>query len=207
MLSTDESLQISGEAADEASLIDHLSHFNPEIVVIDYTAPGFSIDTVVKCLSKDKNLRIVAITPEQSALTLVSAMKAGVMSYVKKDCSLQEIADSIKSTAKGERFFCGQVLETIRAESIDVDDSDLAEFTCEPVNLTSRELEIIGYIAEGYTNSQIAEKLFLSAHTVSTHRKNIMQKLGVNNTAAIVMYAVKSRLVSPNKFLFAPNYQ
>jgi len=52
---------------------------------------------------------------------------------------------------------------------------------------------------------EIAEKLFLSPHTVNTHRKNILQKLGVNNTAAIVMYAVKTQLVSPNKFLFSPS--
>jgi DNA-binding CsgD family transcriptional regulator len=66
-------------------------------------------------------------------------------------------------------------------------------------------LEIITLIAEGYTNVEIAEKLFLSPHTVNTHRKNILQKLGVNNTAAIVMYAVKTQLVSPNKFLFSPS--
>jgi DNA-binding CsgD family transcriptional regulator len=72
------------------------------------------------------------------------------------------------------------------------------------VNISERELEIIKLIAEGYTNVEIAEKLFLSPHTVNTHRKNILQKLGINNTAAIVMYAVKTNLVSPNKFLFAP---
>ena len=58
-------------------------------------------------------------------------------------------------------------------------------------------------IAEGKTNNIIAEMLFISTHTVNTHRKNIMQKLGVNNTAAIVMYAVKYRLVSPSEFNFS----
>ena len=58
-------------------------------------------------------------------------------------------------------------------------------------------------IAEGHTNTKIAELLFLSAHTVTTHRKNIMHKLGVKNTAGIVMYAVKSGIVSPNRFLFS----
>jgi DNA-binding CsgD family transcriptional regulator len=81
---------------------------------------------------------------------------------------------------------------------------DIKEFNCEAVNISERELEIIKLIAEGYTNVEIAEKLFLSPHTVNTHRKNILQKLGINNTAAIVMYAVKTNLVSPNKFLFAP---
>ena len=69
--------------------------------------------------------------------------------------------------------------------------------------LSDRESEIIVLIAEGNTNAQIAEMLFLSNHTVGTHRKNIMSKLGVRNTAGIVMYAVKTNLISPNKFLFA----
>ena len=76
------------------------------------------------------------------------------------------------------------------------------QLSCEPISLSEREQEVIKMIAEGYTNAQIAEKIFLSNHTVNTHRKNIMRKLGVNNTAGIVMYAVKTQLVSPNKFLF-----
>ena len=68
--------------------------------------------------------------------------------------------------------------------------------------ISKRESEIIVLISEGFTNTQIAEKLFLSSHTVNTHRKNIMSKLGVKNTAGIVMYAVKMNLISPNKFLF-----
>jgi DNA-binding NarL/FixJ family response regulator len=111
----------------------------------------------------------------------------------------------VRETAAGGRFFCGQILNTIRKESIDVNDLELTEFNCEAVSITERELEIITLIAEGYTNVEIAEKLFLSPHTVNTHRKNILQKLGVNNTAAIVMYAVKTQLVSPNKFLFSPS--
>lgn len=103
----------------------------------------------------------------------------------------------------GNQFFCGQILETIQRANIDVEDINLENFSCEPVVLSERELEIIVKIAEGFTNGQIAELLHLSTHTVNTHRKNIMAKLGVKNTAGIVMYAVKSNLVSPNKFLFA----
>jgi DNA-binding CsgD family transcriptional regulator len=71
--------------------------------------------------------------------------------------------------------------------------------------LSDRETEIIILISEGLTNAQIAEQLFLSNHTINTHRKNIMAKLGVKNTAGIVMFAVKTALVSPNRFLFAIN--
>jgi DNA-binding NarL/FixJ family response regulator len=154
-------------------------------------------------LLKNKEIRFVAITPEQSAQTLVDALRSGVKSYVKKDCDLAEIINAVEETWRGNKFFCGQILETIQRACIDVNDIDFESFSCEPVVLSERENEIIVLIAEGLTNAQIAEQLFLSNHTVNTHRKNIMSKLGVKNTAGIVMYAVKTNLVSPNKFLFA----
>ena len=75
--------------------------------------------------------------------------------------------------------------------------------TCQGLNISERESEIIQLIAKGHTNKQIADQLFLSSHTITTHRKNIMAKLGVNNTAGIVMFAVKEKLVHPNKYLFS----
>lgn len=196
--------QLLGEAGNETELCDMVRNFNPDIILIDFAAKDFSIDVIPRCIKINNRLKFVAITGEQTGNTIVSALRAGVTSYIKKDCDIHEIVDSIKETADGGRFFCGQILQTIRREAIDINDLNLSEFNCEPVAISERELEIIKYIAEGYTNIEIAEKLFLSPHTVNTHRKNILQKLGVNNTASIVMYAVKTNLVSPNKFLFSP---
>ncbi len=199
--------EIVGEALCSEELVEIVRSFGSDVVVIDYTSRGFSIDVLPQILSIDKSIRVLAITPEQSAQTLVDALRSGIMSYVKKDCSIAEIVDAVKETSKGNKFFCGQILETIQDANLDVDDIDYDMFSCEPVTLSERESEIIVLIAEGYTNAQIAEQLFLSNHTVNTHRKNIMAKLGVKNTAGIVMYAVKTNLISPNKFLFAGNAQ
>ncbi len=196
-------IDIVGEAINNEDLFKLISSFETDIVLIDYTSPGFSIDVIPKIVSSFPFVKFVAITPEQSAQTLVDALRSGVSSYVKKDCDISEIINAIKETKQGNKFFCGQVLETIQRASINVDDIDFASFSCEPVLLSERENEIIVYISEGQTNAQIAENLFLSNHTINTHRKNIMAKLGVKNTAGIVMYAVKTQLVSPNKFLFA----
>ena len=103
----------------------------------------------------------------------------------------------------GNQFFCGEILKTINIAKIDVNDLNVDLLTCNSVILTSREKEIIELISEGLTNFDISEKLFISKHTVNTHRKNIMHKIGVKNTAGIVIYAVKSNIISPNKFLFA----
>ena len=203
LLSTERNIQIVGEAKNNEELIALNRAFDASIVLIDYTSRGFSIDVIPQILQKKPDLNVVAITPDQSAQTLVNALRSGVKSYVKKDCDSQEIIDSIRETWRGNKFFCGQILETIREAEIDVNDMDFESFNCEPISLSERETEIITMIAEGLTNVMIADSLYLSNHTINTHRKNIMAKLGVKNTAGIVLYAVKTNLVSPNKFLFA----
>lgn len=202
-LKNDLRIELVGEATSSQGLLDLVKSFETDLIVVDYTSKGFSIDVILKLRTLRKHIRILAITPEQSAQTLVDALRSGVMSYVKKDCSISEIVEAVKETGKGNKFFCGQILETIQLANLNVDDIDLDAFSCEPVVLSDRECQIIVLIAEGNTNTQIADMLFLSNHTVGTHRKNIMSKLGVRNTAGIVMYAVKTNLISPNKFLFA----
>lgn len=193
------------EISNGKQLIDFAHQGGLAVVLIDYTAEGFDINDVIASLRLNPSLKFIGLTYLQSPQTLVDALRGGVMSYIKKDCDLQEISDAVIETAKGNKFFCGKILETISKANLDVDDIDHGVLTCDPVLMSDRENEIIVLIAEGYTNDQIAEMLFLSKHTVNTHRKNILFKLGVKNTAGIVMYAVKTQLVSPNKFLFAAN--
>ena len=204
ILSTERAITIVSEAHNGDELLAQFKSFDTSLVLIDYTSSGFNIDIIPKVLSINKRIRFVAITAEQSPQTLVDALRSGISSYIKKDCDVNEILMAVKETGNGNKFFCGQILESIQRANIDVNDLDFESFSCEAVIVSERENEIIILIAEGLTNEQIAIQLFLSKHTVNTHRKNIMAKLGVKNTAGIVMYAVKTNLVSPNKFLFAP---
>ena len=204
ILSTERTITIVSEAHSGEELLAQVKSFDTSLVLIDYTSSGFNIDIIPKVLSINKRIRFVAITAEQSPQTLIDALRSGISSYIKKDCDVNEILMAVKETGNGNKFFCGQILESIQRANIDVNDLDFESFSCEAVVISERENEIIILIAEGLTNEQIAIQLFLSKHTVNTHRKNIMAKLGVKNTAGIVMYAVKTNLVSPNKFLFAP---
>ena len=202
ILNSELPVDIVGEANSANELLEMLSSFSANLVIIDYTAPGFDIDVLPQIKTLYPDINLLAITPEQSAQVLVDALRSGITSYVKKDCSIPEILDAVRETSKGEKFFCGTILETIQEANLNVDDIDTGSFSCDAVVISKRECEIITLIAEGFTNAQIADKLFLSAHTINTHRINIMSKLGVKNTAGIVMYAVKTNLTSPNKFLF-----
>jgi DNA-binding NarL/FixJ family response regulator len=204
ILTQEQDFVIVAEVKNDAELLEALSIFAVDVVVMDYTAEGFSLDIIQRFSKRNSVIHWIAITGDQSGSVMVGALKAGFKSYIKKDCDFHEIIDAVKETFRGDRYFCGKVIDQIRKENIAVHDLSIVDNACAGVMISERELEIIKYIAEGYTNAEIAELLFLSQHTVNTHRKNIMQKLGVNNTAAIVMYAVKTKLVSPNKFLFSP---
>ncbi|HRH37528.1 MAG TPA: response regulator transcription factor [Flavobacteriales bacterium] len=195
-------VEVVGEARDPIALQALLVSLKPDVVLIDHTSEGFGARAIREGIKRSKKTKFVGITPDPSAFALMSAVRAGVTSYVKKDCDLDEIIDAVTSTGDGKRFFCGKILETLRKAGHNVEAFVAEPLSCAPVTLSDRECEIIGLIAEGKSYTRIADQLHLSAHTVTTHRRNIMQKLGVNNTAAVVLYAVKNGLASPNKFLF-----
>ena len=194
---------VVGEAENSDAVFDLIVAKSPKIVIIDFLSDDFDIETVMNIKKKFPNVFLLAITPLQNGNTLVNALRAGVDSYIKKSCDIPEVVEAIQVTSKGRSFYCGKILEKIRKESIDISEMNHVDLTCDAVVLSRREKEILALISEGLTNSKIAEMLFLSSHTITTHRKNIMSKLGVKNTAGIVMYAVKSGIVSPNKFLFS----
>ena len=203
IIDTMDGYDVVGEAENSEEVFVLIERNAPHIVIIDFLSDGFDIETVVEIRRSYPKVMLLAITPLQSGATLTSALRAGIDSYIKKSCDIPEVIDAIEKTSEGTSFYCGKILKKIRKESIDINDLEVMDFSCDAIGLSKREKEVLGMIAEGHTNTKIAELLFLSAHTVTTHRKNIMHKQGVKNTAGIVMYAVKSGVVSPNRFLFS----
>ena len=195
--------QVIGQARSEQEMFDLIDLFSPDLVILDFVTSGFSVESIIRLKAKGR-IRVLALTDAQRGVTLVNALRAGVDGYVKKDCDLQEIVEAVRETQCGRKFFCSQILDTIKREGINLESLNVVDPDCAGVSLSKRELQVIRLIAEGFTNPQISEKLFVSPHTITTHRRNILQKLGVNNTASVVLYAVQAGLVSPNKFLFAP---
>ncbi|HNR55919.1 MAG TPA: response regulator transcription factor [Flavobacteriales bacterium] len=195
-------VEVVGVARDPVAMQAMIVRHKPHVVLMDHTGEGFGAQAIKDGLKRSRTTKFVSITTAPSTATLMAAVRAGVTSYIRKDCDVQEIIDAVTATADGSRFFCGKVLEVLKKASVDVE-SFLAEpLSCAPVALSDRECQVITLIAEGRSYTRIAEELNLSAHTVIAHRRNIMQKLGVNNTAAVVLYAVKNGFISPNKFLF-----
>jgi len=195
---------ISSVTDNLAGLKKKLSLFGPDLLVIDFCSLNITVSELKMMTRKHRNLRVLAITDPLSKSEMNAALNSGVTSYLLKECDREEIIEAVSATLSGTQFLCGKIASVLTSEpEINVNRAMLKNFSCEGFSVTEREIEIIKYIAEGFSNKLIADRLNLSTHTVNTHRKNIMAKLKVNNTAGIVMFAVKNNLLETNHFLFS----
>ncbi len=199
LLSENTDFILLAEAISNADLIKQSEFHKPDLIIIDFTSVNFSLDGLQQAVKKYPKAKILAVTELQSNEIISKGLKIGITSYLLKDCDQDEIVEAIYKTAAGEKFMCGKIANSILKEK----PVSLPEYSCQGMHISEREMEIITLIAEGYSNKEMADKLFLSTHTVTTHRKNIMNKLDVNNTAGLVLFAVRENLVSPNHFLFS----
>jgi len=201
VLNENKDFTLLAEALSTSDLVNQALFYQPDLIIIDYTSANFSLTGLESIVKKYPKAKILAITELQSNSSISKALKTGVTSHLLKDCDQDEIVEAIYKTAEGQQFMCGKIVTSLLEEK----PANAVESSCEGLNISEREMEIIRLIAEGLSNKEVADKLFLSTHTVTTHRKNIMNKLGVNNTAGLVLFAVRENLISPNHFLFAGN--
>jgi len=197
ILSSRPEIDVVATTTTAEGLKEELAEVRPDVLVIDYTSGTFAVQDVFEVMKLYPFIRVIGISPEISVNDVKRLIQSGISGHLMNDCDADEIIGSVLSCAKGEKFFCGQVLD-----KLNVSEGEDPMHTCEPVSISERELEILHHIAEGLTTKQIAERLHLSFHTVMTHRKNMMSKLGLNNTAGLIVYAVRENLISPNRFLF-----
>ena len=194
---------VVSEAETSNDLLEMVKIYKPKVVIIDYSSAEFKLETLVVLNKKYPQVKLLAITPELSASTMAKALESGVISYVLKDCEKEEITEALEKTAESQRFLCGKIVTSLMTnKKVNAEPMGKSRL-CEGFNVTDRELEVIKLIAEGYSNKEMADRLFLSTHTVTTHRKNIMSKLGVNNTAGLVMFAVRENLLTNNNLIFS----
>ena len=168
----------------------------PKILVLDFQSLNFKIAQISDLLKTFKRLQILAITDFLSQQDMQAALDAGVRSYLLKECDKEEIMEALHATYNGERFLCGRVVDYLTYTQDQLLISPTEKTSCQGLGITDRELDVIRLISEGLSNKLIADKLELSTHTVNTHRKNIMAKLNIPNTAGIVMFAVKNKLLA-----------
>lgn len=170
----------------------------PDLVIIDDFDKVFKPEKTIAFLSFSKPAQVVILSDLISVEKFDLFAKVGVKQFVSSFLKAHEVENFIAAVQNKSHF-----RDEHCVARLNYNPEEVFKATCAELNISEREVEIIKLIAEGFINKEIADKLFLSTHTVNTHRKNIMAKLGVNNATGIVIFAVKEKLVSPKDFLFS----
>jgi two-component system, NarL family, response regulator NreC len=186
---------VVGEAGDGEEAVAMTKKLEPDIVIIDLSMPKLSGIEATKLIRKNNpTTKVLVLTMHDNEEYVYQIFKCGAGGYMLKNTGKDDLAAAIRAVAKGETFFSPRVSEImVSAYLRKADVREELPLSNEDVLLTKREKEILFYIADGLNNSQIAEKLFISARTVDTHRTNIMQKLDIHDAANLVRYALSKK--------------
>jgi DNA-binding NarL/FixJ family response regulator len=170
--------QVIGVAGTGKACLDFLRWEKPDVILLDIGLPDISgIDLCKTIKAKDRSLKILALTTFNERSTVVNMMKNGADGYILKNSETEEIIQAIQEVHSGGKYICDD------AEGL------LKENLTNDLLLTNREKEVLKLIADGFTNLEIAEKLFISPLTVDSHRKNLITKLEARNTASLIRIA------------------
>ncbi|OGS58226.1 MAG: DNA-binding response regulator [Elusimicrobia bacterium RIFOXYB2_FULL_62_6] len=187
-------IRVVGEARDGIESVRLAKELSPDIVIMDISMPGLNgIEASRKLAKMRKAARVIALSMHNDRKYVTEIFKAGARAYLLKDSAFEELMDAIKAVNCGRFFLSAGITSVVLGDYIKGPGGDpRSPFTI----LSSREREVLQLLAEGLRTKEISNKLGLSVKTVETHRKKIMEKLGIQSIAGLTRYAVKEGLIS-----------
>jgi len=195
ILERHDGLEVIGEAADGREAVRLAEELSPDIVIMDVGMPRLNgIDATAQILHRNPRAGVIILSMHSDEGYIVRALSAGAKGYLLKDSAEEDLIQAVRIVAQGRPFFSPRITQTLLDDYVRQlrqkglqDSYDL---------LTEREKEVLQLISEGKSNKEVATILGLSVYTVETHRTNLMQKLNLHNTAEIVLYAVRKKIIS-----------
>lgn len=198
LLEAQPDLQVVAEAEDGRRCVELARQLRPDVILMDISMPGmngFEATAVIRAEQPD--VHILGLTMHEDERYFFRLLQAGASGYVVKGASPAELIGAIHAVHRGEAYLYPSLAKKL------LDDYMQRVKTGEEGDsyggLTAREREVLQLIAEGLTAREIADRLVLSAHTVDRHRANIMAKLGLQNKAQLIRYAIRRGLVSAER--------
>jgi DNA-binding NarL/FixJ family response regulator len=188
LLMNEKDIVIVGTCSTAAACLEYFGSHGADVILMDINLPDASgVDLCAQIKSMHKEIMILALSTYNQGIYMNKIMENGASGYLLKNITRQELVDAIATVSRGGVYFSFEAGKIYK--------STLEKSSHQPV-LTKREKEILKLVAEGYTNLQISQQLFISVDTVDTHRKNLYTKLNIKNTALLVRYAIDNGIVS-----------
>lgn len=181
--------RVVAEAASGEEFLDMLQGLEADVIFMDFSMPGMSgAETTERALERRPDLRIITLSMFGEESYYTRMVKAGACGFLLKDSGIDEVIEAIEEVMMEGSYFSPQLLMSITRHM------HLEETTSDDP-LSEREKEILVAICRGLSNQEIADELFISKRTVDKHRANILEKTGCKNTAALVVYAIRTGIV------------
>ncbi len=186
-------VDVVGEASDGDEFLDMLSEVEADVVFMDISMPRMSGDVATQqALERYPDLKIITLSMFCDEHYYSRMVRSGAKGFLLKNSSIDEVVTAINTVCEGGDYFSQELLDSIQSSMYA---SDRVEEEHSESLLSSREMEILVGVCQGLSNQEIADNLFISKRTVDKHRANIMEKTGCRNTANLVVYVIRNRLV------------
>lgn len=200
LLSDESDFELMGYSLSAEAFLEKFDNIAADVFLVDINMPeisGIELTRIIK--EKRPDAMILALTMYDDFQFVEQMIKSGAQGYILKAANLQELTKAIKTVAGGQKFLGKEIQDVVFSKIGNFE--DLAKPDKKEIKnpLTQREKEILGLIAREYSNTDIAEKLFISERTVETHRKNIFSKTGAKSIIGLVRYAIEQDLVHFDK--------
>ncbi len=194
VLSDEPNIEIIGESGSASELFRKLNNVLPDIIIADISLPDITGIEITSMLREQyPQIKVMMLSMHQNEEYVLNACRAGAMGYLPKDTGKEELIFAINKIANGDTYYnsdmSSKIIKRISHNSHEESLNPLQE-------LSKRETEILKYFAEGFSNHEIAEKLFISIRTVESHKNHIMQKLMLKTQVDMVKIAIKYNLVN-----------
>ena len=196
LLGAEPDLEVVGEAADGQEALHSANALRPDVILLDLSMPGLSGIEITRRLTETMpELRVIILTVHEDEGLLRESIQAGAAGYIVKRAIGSELIDAIRTVWKGNLYVHPTMTRALLKDISPTPDSDEPSSESLEEALTPREIEVLCFIAQGYTNRQIAEALGISVRTVEGHRANLVDKLGLQSRVELMRYAKEYGLV------------
>jgi len=193
VLSTDPELKVVGVASSGEEAVAEVHELAPNVVVMDIAMPGLSGFEATRMIrEQNPDVKVLALTVHDSEAYVFQMLQAGAVGYVLKRASSEDVIQAVKAAHRGEAILHPSVAKMLITDYLTrVEHGDESSYD----TLSDREREILKLIAEGKTNKEIAQMLYLAVKTVQAHRANLMRKLGMHDRTELVKYAIRKGII------------
>lgn len=190
VISRMENFKVVAQAESGSEFLDILENTTADIVLMDIRMPGMSgIETTKKAIAKYPKLKIAALTMSGEEKDMQAMINAGALGFLLKSIESHELEIALTNYTKGKNYYSSELLHFFTKKYFNNTDENNG------INLTHREKEVLEQIALGLSNTEIAEKLFISKRTVDGHKANLIAKTGSKNIVDLLIFAIKNKLV------------